>query len=53
MTREESSSAQRSLKIADVCMSSSMHVQLFVEILNQYLYYLRTTTGHIENTSRA
>jgi len=30
---------QRSLKIADVCMSSSMHVHLFVEILNQYLYY--------------
>ena len=29
----------RSLKIADVCMSSSMHVHLFVEILNQYLYY--------------
>jgi vacuolar protein sorting-associated protein 35 len=30
---------QRSLKIADVCMTSSAHVQLFVEILNQYLYY--------------
>ena len=30
---------QRSLKIADVCMTSSMHVHLFVEILNQYLYY--------------
>jgi len=28
---------QRSLKIADVCMSSSLHVHLFVEILNQYL----------------
>jgi len=30
---------QRSLKIADVCMQASMHVNLFVEILNQYLYY--------------
>lgn len=30
---------QRSLKIADVCMSSSMHVHLFVDILNEYLYY--------------
>ena len=30
---------QRSLKIADVCMTSSMHVHLFVEILNEYLYY--------------
>ena len=28
---------QRSLKIADVCMASSMHVPLFVEILNSYL----------------
>jgi vacuolar protein sorting-associated protein 35 len=28
---------RRALKIADVCMASSMHVQLFVEILNSYL----------------
>lgn len=30
---------QRSLKIADVCMASSMHLQLFVEILNEYLIF--------------
>lgn len=30
---------QKSLKIADTCMDSSMNVHLFVEILNQYLYY--------------
>eukprot|EP01102_Stenamoeba_stenopodia_P015762 TRINITY_DN5417_c0_g1_i1.p1 TRINITY_DN5417_c0_g1~~TRINITY_DN5417_c0_g1_i1.p1 ORF type:complete len:782 (-),score=196.58 TRINITY_DN5417_c0_g1_i1:138-2483(-) len=30
---------QRSLKIADMCMDSSINVHLFVEILNQYLYY--------------
>eukprot|EP00163_Fabomonas_tropica_P019084 TRINITY_DN3354_c1_g1_i1.p1 TRINITY_DN3354_c1_g1~~TRINITY_DN3354_c1_g1_i1.p1 ORF type:complete len:604 (-),score=180.43 TRINITY_DN3354_c1_g1_i1:135-1946(-) len=30
---------QRSLKIADTCMTSSLNVLLFVEILNQYLYY--------------
>jgi len=30
---------QKSLKIADSCMDSSMNVHLFVEILNQYLYY--------------
>eukprot|EP01094_Clydonella_sp_ATCC50884_P006271 TRINITY_DN1533_c0_g1_i1.p1 TRINITY_DN1533_c0_g1~~TRINITY_DN1533_c0_g1_i1.p1 ORF type:complete len:793 (+),score=389.42 TRINITY_DN1533_c0_g1_i1:139-2517(+) len=30
---------QRSLKIADKCMESSMNVRLFVEILNQYLFY--------------
>ncbi len=28
---------RRAIKIADVCMASSMHVQLFVEILNSYL----------------
>ena len=38
---------QRSLKIADVCMSSSMHVQLFVEILNQYLYYFENNNSVI------
>jgi len=30
---------QKSLKIADTCMDASMNVHLFVEILNQYLYY--------------
>lgn len=38
---------QRSLKIADVCMSSSMHVHLFVEILNQYLYYFEAGNSAI------
>jgi len=37
---------QKSLKIADTCMDSSMNVHLFVEILNQYLYYF-------ENKSRS
>jgi len=30
---------QKSLKIADTCMEQSMNVQLFVEILNRYIYY--------------
>jgi len=30
---------QKSLKIADTCMDASMNVHLFVEILNEYLYY--------------
>jgi vacuolar protein sorting-associated protein 35 len=30
---------QRSLKIADSCVEAAVIVQLFVEILNQYLYY--------------
>jgi len=34
---------QRSLKIADTCMDASMNVHLFVEILNQYLYYFENT----------
>jgi len=33
---------QKSLKIADACVDSSMNVHLFVEILNQYLYYFET-----------
>lgn len=30
---------QKSLKIADTCMAASLNVLLFVEILNQYIYY--------------
>jgi len=30
---------QRSLRIADTCMDSALNVKLFVEILNEYLYY--------------
>ena len=30
---------QRALRVADACMDSSVSVELFVEILNQYVYY--------------
>jgi len=30
---------QKSLKIADSCMEANLNVQLFVEILNRYVYY--------------
>ena len=30
---------QRSLKIADSCLDPSIHEQLFIEILNRYLYF--------------
>lgn len=30
---------QKALKIADTCMEASANISLFVEILNQYLYY--------------
>ena len=30
---------QRSVKTADMCMASSQHVNLFVEVLNHYIYF--------------
>ena len=33
---------QRALKIADVCISAQMHVPLFVEMLNRYLYFFES-----------
>jgi len=34
---------QKSLKIADTCVDSSTNVRLFVEILNEYLYYFENS----------
>lgn len=30
---------QRALRVADACMDSAVSVELFVEILNRYVYY--------------
>jgi len=30
---------QRALRVADACMDAAVSVELFVEILNQYVYY--------------
>lgn len=30
---------QRALRVADACMDTSVSVELFVEILNRYVYY--------------
>ena len=30
------------MKVADSCMDTSVNIQLFVEILNEYLYYFET-----------
>lgn len=30
---------QRALRVADACMDAGVSVELFVEILNQYVYY--------------
>eukprot|EP00005_Dracoamoeba_jomungandri_P001243 CAMPEP_0174251206 /NCGR_PEP_ID=MMETSP0439-20130205/1106_1 /TAXON_ID=0 /ORGANISM="Stereomyxa ramosa, Strain Chinc5" /LENGTH=795 /DNA_ID=CAMNT_0015331467 /DNA_START=31 /DNA_END=2418 /DNA_ORIENTATION=- len=38
---------QKALRIADACMDSSMNVRLFVEILNQYLYYFEHGNEHV------
>jgi len=38
---------QRALKIADVCMASSMNVQLFIQILNQYVYFFDNNNPEI------
>jgi vacuolar protein sorting-associated protein 35 len=33
---------KKSMKVADSCMDTSVNIQLFVEILNEYLYYFET-----------
>ncbi len=30
---------QRALRVADACMDSAVSIELFVEILNRYVYY--------------
>ena len=39
---------QRSLKIADACMQSSIHVELFVDILNRYLFLFAEVKNYID-----
>jgi hypothetical protein len=43
---------QRSLKIADTCMDAATNIRLFVEILNEYLFYFekgnRQTNKHTQ-----
>lgn len=39
---------QRSLKIADVCMEASLHVRLFLEILNRYIYFFEQNAPKVE-----
>lgn len=38
---------QKALKIADTCMDSSMNVQLFVEILNEFLYFFESNCENV------
>lgn len=38
---------QRSLKIADVCITGGVNAQLFVEILNHYIYFFEADNPEI------
>lgn len=38
---------QKALKIADTCMDSSMNVHLFIEILNEFLYYFENNCENV------
>ncbi|CAM9200242.1 unnamed protein product [Phaeothamnion confervicola] len=42
---------QRALKIADACMASGAHVQLFVEILDRYVYYFEEGNPEVRHRS--
>lgn len=50
---------QRALRVADACMDAAVSVELFVEILNRYVYYfdqendaVSTTRSLIDQTAR-
>ena len=38
---------QRALRVADACMDAAVSVELFVEILNQYVYYFDQETESV------
>lgn len=38
---------QRSLKIADVCITGGVNAQLFIEILNHYLYFFEADNPEV------
>lgn len=38
---------QRSLKIADVCITGGVNAQLFIEILNHYVYFFEADNPEV------
>lgn len=38
---------QRSLKIADVCIAGGVNAQLFIEILNHYVYFFEADNPEV------
>jgi len=42
---------QRALRVADACMDSAVSVELFVEILNRYVYYFDQENDAVSPTT--
>ncbi len=42
---------QRALRVADACMDTAVSVELFVEILNRYVYYFDQQNETVSLTS--
>ena len=40
---------QRALRVADACMDAAVSVELFVEILNRYVYYFDQENEAVSN----
>lgn len=43
---------QRALRVADACMDAAVSVELFVEILNRYVYYFDQENEAVSNLSK-
>lgn len=43
---------QRALRVADACMDTAVSVELFVEILNRYVYYFDQQNEAVGNHSQ-
>lgn len=41
---------QRALRVADACMDTAVSVELFVEILNRYVYYFDQQNETVRST---
>jgi vacuolar protein sorting-associated protein 35 len=42
---------QRALRVADACMDTAVSVELFVEILNRYVYYYEQENEAVSSTA--
>lgn len=44
---------QRALRVADACMDTAVSVELFVEILNRYVYYFDQQNETVNFSARS